>query len=73
MSCNDTCQNHKVKKPKQGGRYEAGQKRCNSCNVFIEYDGLFCPCCNTRLRLSSRCAKLKEKFVKVSRIQYRND
>lgn len=68
MKCNDICQNYKAKKPKQGGRYEDGQKRCNSCNIYIKYDGLFCPCCNLRLRMSSRYTKFKEKFVTVSRI-----
>jgi len=65
MKCNDICQNHKAKKPIEGGRYEAGQKRCN---IFIEYDGLFCPYCNQRLRKSSRYTKFKEKFVNVSRM-----
>lgn len=39
MKCNGKCQNHKVKKQKHGGRYEAGQKKCNSCNIFMEYEG----------------------------------
>lgn len=68
MNCKGVCQNHKAKKPKNGRRYEAGQKRCNSCNVFMKYDGLFCPCCNLRLRTSSRYTKFKEKFVSGSRI-----
>jgi len=68
MKCNDICQNHKAKKSIEGERYETGQKRCNSCNIFIEYDGLFCPCCNQRLRKSSRYTKFKEKFVNVSRM-----
>lgn len=68
MKCNNICQNHKAKKPKHGGRYEDGQKRCNSCDIYIKYDGLFCPCCNLRLRMSSRYTKFKEKFVTVSRV-----
>lgn len=68
MKCNDICQSHKAKKPKCGGRYEAGQKRCNSCNVFMECDGVFCPCCNVRLRSSSRYTKFKEKLIGISRI-----
>jgi len=68
MNCKGICQNHKAKKPKDGGRYETGQKRCNSCCVFMKYDGLFCPCCNLRLRKSSRYTKYKEKFVSGSRI-----
>ncbi|GFN40285.1 MAG: conserved hypothetical protein [Marine Group I thaumarchaeote] len=50
------------------GRYQVGQKRCNECDIFMKWDGLFCPCCNTRLRSNSRYTKYKEKYVKVPRI-----
>ena len=25
-------------------------KRCTECGVFIKYEGVYCPCCNVRLR-----------------------
>ncbi len=54
--------------PKNGGRYSLGQKRCNECAVFIFWDGLFCPCCNIRLRSVPRGTKDRKKFLEVRRI-----
>jgi hypothetical protein len=35
-------------------RYSIGQKRCQICELFIEFDGVLCPCCNSRLRTRPR-------------------
>jgi hypothetical protein len=38
-----------------GGRYIIGQKRCQICSIFINYDdGVYCPCCNSKLRTRPR-------------------
>jgi hypothetical protein len=42
-SCNGICKRYKIKKPNGTGRYSAGQKRCNLCDIFIQWEGLFCP------------------------------
>jgi hypothetical protein len=63
--CNGTCRRYKVTKPTDNGRYMVGQKRCNSCAIFIRWDGIFCPCCNCRLRVSPRNGFLKRKFLDV--------
>ena len=69
MSCKGVCHKYKALKPPLGvGRYVKGQKRCNSCDVYIEWDGLYCPCCGVRLRVAPRHRKLKEKVLKISRI-----
>jgi len=65
VNCNAICQRYKALLPKNMGRYTVGQKRCNSCEIFIYWDGLWCPCCNDRLRLSPRSSKNKEKFLKI--------
>jgi len=41
-------------------RYLAGQKRCTACDIFIEYDGSYCPCCGKRLRLKPKRKKHRE-------------
>ncbi len=64
-SCNKICQRYRALMPKNSGRYSLGQKRCNECEIFIFWDGLFCPCCNNRLRLAPRTSKYKEKFLGV--------
>ena len=65
VSCNGICNRYRAKKPVYAGRYVTGQKRCNSCEIFINWDGLWCPCCNYRLRQSPRGGKYKEKFLKA--------
>jgi len=53
MSCNGVCSRYKVTKP-YGSRYLAGQKRCRVCSIFLNWDGLLCPCCNFKLRVNPR-------------------
>lgn len=68
MACNGICKNYKATKPNKGSRYEVGQKRCQTCEIFVYHDGLYCPCCNMRLRRSSRYVKLKEKAIPLIRL-----
>jgi len=64
ISCSSICVRYKAITPRSMGKYALGQKRCNSCNIFIHWDGIRCPCCNDRLRLAPRSSKYKEKFLK---------
>jgi DNA-directed RNA polymerase subunit RPC12/RpoP len=52
MTCKGICERHKALRPANGsgGRYSADQKRCQICEIFIKWDGLWCPCCGYRLR-----------------------
>lgn len=59
--CKGVCTRHKAKKSKEG-RYASGQKRCNFCNVFMTWDGFWCPCCGSRLRLKPRNGINKERL-----------
>ena len=68
MTCNGVCENYKATKPAYGGRYEDGQKRCQTCQIFVYHNGLFCPCCNMRLRTTSRNRKLKERAIPLIRL-----
>jgi hypothetical protein len=43
------------------GRYENGQKRCQTCELFIEWFGARCPCCHTSLRTEPRPKKYRER------------
>jgi hypothetical protein len=53
------CIRHKASGPISYGRYAAGQKRCQICEIFIKWDGIFCPCCGCRLRIGPRLFKDK--------------
>ena len=59
MHCREICIKHEAKNlsPKEVGRYESGQKRCTSCEVYIYWDGEHCPCCGHFLRTKPRNAR----------------
>ncbi|HJU14594.1 MAG TPA: hypothetical protein VJ792_09090 [Candidatus Nitrosotalea sp.] len=57
MRCKGICERYAAKKPFGGFRFEAGQRPCSICGIFVDV-GLNpfqrCPCCNNKLRLNSR-------------------
>lgn len=68
MNCNGICKKYKAKGSPAAGRYSSGQKRCNSCGIYLLWKGsvkdpkaLFCPCCNVRLRTKPRNKHYKVK------------
>ena len=69
MACKGICLRHRAPKPIQSGRYASGQKRCQSCEIFIEWDCLWCPCCGIRLRTKPRNSTYKERFAIRTRQQ----
>ena len=63
MVCKGICVRHKALKPKPLiGRYSTGQKRCQICETFLKWDGLWCPCCGYRLRTGPRNTKFKNEL-----------
>ena len=75
--CLEICKQYKVKKPTNGGRYEAGQARCQMCDIWIDHNGCvlkdgsaatedsvgwICKCCNYRVRRKPRNLVYKEKL-----------
>ncbi len=76
-TCKGTCKKFRVTKPAGAGRYESGQGRCQTCDVWLDYRGChvkdgsparmgsvgwFCNCCNFRVRRTPRNKKYKEKL-----------
>ena len=57
MPCYGICIRHKA-----CSRYADGHKRCNNRNLFIKWEGLWCPCCGYRLRIGPRLFKHKAKL-----------
>lgn len=45
-----------------GKRYAVGQKRCQVCEIFINWDGKHCPCCGYKLRTKPRNIKYKQQL-----------
>ena len=64
--CKGLCSRHKATRPNTGNRYLIGQKRCQVCQVFIYWQGLFCPCCGGRLRNKPRTGKFKQLLTLLS-------
>jgi hypothetical protein len=62
MTCKGICIRHRAQKPVGEGRYASGQRRCQICEIFIKWDGLWCPCCGYRLRTKPRNLKYKAKL-----------
>jgi hypothetical protein len=69
MTCKGICIRHKAQKPVGSGRYASGQKRCQICEIFIKWEGLWCPCCGYRLRTKPRNLKYKAKLRARKKIQ----
>jgi len=76
--CLGICKRYQVKKPAKGkGRYETGQARCQTCEIWIDHNGCLlkdgspategsmgwtCKCCNFRVRKKPRNSFYKEKL-----------
>ena len=63
MVCKGVCSRHKAMRPSTGKRYLTGQKRCQVCQVFINWPGFFCPCCGYRLRTKPRNKKFRYSLI----------
>jgi hypothetical protein len=61
-TCKGICIRHKASGPPIDNRYSTGQKRCQICEIFIKWDGLWCPCCGYRLRKNPRNLKSESKL-----------
>lgn len=61
LNCKGICKTLKIiaKKPIGGRRYAAGQKRCDVCEIFVWWEGKWCPCCSAQLRTKPRAQKYK--------------
>ncbi len=65
MVCNGIHNRYKRTRRVGKSNYSDKIKRCTTCEVFIEWSGIMCPCCGFKLRISPRSkhykAKLREK------------
>ena len=57
MTCTGKCEVYRATRPAKSGRYESGQKRCQRCDIFLQWSGLWCPCCGLRMRVKPRNRK----------------
>ena len=45
MVCRNLCTDYHAV-----GKYANGGKFCKGCDIYVEWEGKFCPCCNVILR-----------------------
>ncbi|WP_316505770.1 hypothetical protein [Nitrosopumilus sp.] len=64
--CKDICARYRASKTQGGPRYANGQKRCQICELFINWEGLWCPCCGYGLIPMPRNKKYKERFRQIT-------
>jgi len=60
--CKGVCTRYKAHKKGGISWYGNGFKWCQTCEMFLKADGVFCPCCNIRLRNKPKNKKYKEKL-----------
>lgn len=65
LSCKGTCKFWEAEKP----RYAKGVPRCNICEIFLKWEGLFCPCCGYRVRLGPKNKKTREVWKRRLQIE----
>jgi hypothetical protein len=49
---------------KASSHYAIGHKGRQICDLFVQLDGVFCPCCGSRLRIGPRNIEDKTKLRK---------
>ena len=69
MPCKGICHHHKPTWMSQTLRYANGQKRCASCEVYLVWDGRFCPCCGMCLRTRPKISRYRQRCI----IQVKNN
>jgi len=60
MVCKGKCTNP-IYKPKKlvRGLEKTGYAKCTICCIYIEYAGLYCPCCGIRVSRRTKNAKYR--------------
>ena len=63
MVCKGICSNPIYEKKKSvRGAYKLDYKRCTQCDIFIKWDGIFCPCCNNRMKHSPKKSSARQAY-----------
>jgi len=60
--CKGTCVKFKALGYEGRHRYENGQKMCPVCEIFLIWEGIRCPCCTVKLRITPRGNKARKEI-----------
>jgi len=65
MTCNGICHRYKITKGNRNDSwYKQGAKRCTTCDIYIKWEGLWCPCCGYMLRTKPKNNQYKQRYNK---------
>lgn len=68
MVCKGICEKYKIPKPpaNNNGSYEMGNRRCTTCELYIKWDGIYCPCCKAQLRNKPHNSRSRKKLQEIA-------
>jgi uncharacterized paraquat-inducible protein A len=63
MYCRSVCEKYKAYKTGETlSYYSQGYKLCKECELFLDWNGIRCPCCNAVLRTKPHNSMSKHKL-----------
>ena len=69
-SCRGICHRYAIPKTiRYESHYLMGRKRCVSCEVYMDYEGTYCPCCGSKFRLRPRYGKYRKKQLLLQKVK----
>lgn len=61
LTCKGSCKiQHEVKNVVRGEKN--GFKRCSICSLYIKWEGVYCPCCGVKLKMSPINNKARKAY-----------
>ena len=71
MVCKGICGQYKAKRSTLSTRhrYKAGQRRCSVCEIYIKWEGRWCPCCGLTLRTKPRNTKDRQNLQEMTLVK----
>ena len=65
MGCKGICSKLRVSFTVGTSPYDKGYKRCQTCEVYLDWKGIYCPCCRNRLRMKGKYKKPDHKNLTI--------
>ena len=67
MPCNGVCHRYArtgfMRTGIVRGWYKLGLKRCKACDVYLKWDGVWCPCCNGKLSTRPKRTQAHKRWL----------
>jgi len=69
MVCRNICEVLSSQTKVGHSYYVDGRKYCRRCEIYLHYDGVFCPCCGMALRVTPSSRRDKDKLRRARQLQ----